>query len=117
MRDIGVKWMDVSPEFGAKCTFHRSFAQSVGNSVFGRLPHSAGRILGTRGDDRPYECFIDVTFLDTRGRGNGVGVTQRKKYDNHGGRRHPPPAGGHRNRPARSHDSPLVQHLFGFMLT
>ncbi len=116
--DNGAKWKDLPRRFGSKSTVHRWFQTWVRDGVFEQIMRDAGRCVEKQGGYRLYECFIDGTFAKARGGGDGIGCTKAGKgvkimvlVDARG----LPVAIDTTS--ASPHESRLVQHLFGFMLT
>ncbi len=116
--DNGAKWKDLPRRFGSKSTVHRWFQTWVRDGVFEQIMRDAGRCVEKQGGYRLYECFIDGTFAKARGGGDGIGCTKAGKgvkimvlVDARG----LPVAIDTTS--ASPHESRLVLHLVGFMLT
>lgn len=116
--DNGAKWKDLPRQFGAKSSVHKYFTMCVRAGVFENIMRDAGELVEERGGFRLNECFIDATFSNARGGGDGVGVTKAREgvkitvlVDARG----LPVAVTTGS--ASPHESKLVQGLFDFMLT
>jgi len=116
--DHGAKWKDLLRQFGPKSTVQRWFQKWVAEGVFEKVLRDAGHCVEERDGYRLYECFIDGTFSEARGGGDGIGGTRVGKgvklmvlVDARG----LPVAVDTTS--ASPHESRLVQRLFNFMLT
>lgn len=109
---------DLPEQFGAKSSVHKYFTLWATSGVFEGFMREAGRLVEDRDGYRLYECFIDATFSNAKGGGDGIGLTKAGKgvkimllVDARG----LPVAVTTGS--AGPHESKLVQGLFDFMLT
>ena len=116
--DNSAKWKSLPRAFGSKSAVHRWFTMWVRAGVFASLMRDAGELIEARGGFRLYECFIDGTFSNARGGGDGIGLTKAGNgvkimvlVDARG----LPVAVTTGS--ASPHESTLVQGLFDFMLS
>ncbi len=116
--DNGAKWKNLPKEYGSKSAVHRWYTKWVKGGVFENIMREAGRCIEDRGDYRLYECYVDGTFCEAKGGGDGIGVTKAGKgvkimvlVDARG-----LPVSID-TMSATPHESQLVQQLMSFMLT
>jgi transposase len=116
--DNGAKWKDLPREFGTKSAVNRWFLHWTQMGVFENLMKKAGSLIEERQGFKLYECFIDGTFSEAKGGGDGIGCTKAGKgvkimimVDAKG----LPVAACTSD--AAPHESRLVQRLFDFMIT
>jgi transposase len=116
--DNGAKWKDLPAEYGSKSTVHRWFKKWGEEGVFEAIRRDAGRCVEEREGYKLYECFIDGTFAQAKGGGDGIGCTKAGKgvkimvwVDAQG----LPVAVD--TAPANPHENRLVQQVFDFMLS
>jgi len=118
MLDNGAKWAHLPPEFGSKSAVHRWFQRWTKSGVIEAALREAAREVERGGQYQLFETFIDGTFCEAKGGGDGIGKTKAGKgvkimllVDAAG----LPVAVDTMS--ATPHESQLVQHLFDFMLT
>jgi len=76
MLDNGARWKDLPPGCGSKSTVHGWFQTWVRQGVCEGIMCDAGRCVEQRGDYKLYACYIDGTFSNARGGGDGIGCTR-----------------------------------------
>jgi Putative transposase of IS4/5 family (DUF4096) len=66
--DNGAKWKDLPEEFGTKSAVHRAFQRWVQLGAFESLLAQVGSLLEGEEGFKLYECYIDGSFFQGKGR-------------------------------------------------